>query len=255
MIEQLELKINDKSIRGVIHNPINWNNKVIIVLNGYRTAYTDASRWQKLKSDFFCEKGFVVVRFDYLGYGESDGDFKDSNLTTMANDLRQVINYVNERFNEPQLILEGGSMGAAVTMIVANENTHSNITNVILQCPALDFYNIYMSGFKEHLRLPMTDIEDPKYVEFFEGDAYQYKDLLNEHKYKGDSLIILHDRDQIIDNEKIGEYAIKNNIELYNINEADHFLMTTHVGPKGLRRNQELRDELMDVILKYLSKY
>ncbi|MEM1247029.1 MAG: bifunctional alpha/beta hydrolase/OsmC family protein [Acidobacteriota bacterium] len=60
-----------------------------------------------------------VLRFDFTGLGESEGDFLDSDFTTNLGDLEQAAAFLREHHAAPQ-ILVGHSLGGAAVLAVAN---------------------------------------------------------------------------------------------------------------------------------------
>ena len=64
--------------------------------------------------------GYAVLRFDFMGLGESQGDFSDSNFSTNCADLRAAISFVTQNYAAPSLLL-GHSFGGAACLAVASE--------------------------------------------------------------------------------------------------------------------------------------
>jgi uncharacterized OsmC-like protein/alpha/beta superfamily hydrolase len=62
--------------------------------------------------------GIAVLRFDFTGLGESDGDFADSNFSSNLTDLVDVANYLKENFKAPSLLV-GHSLGGAAAIFAA----------------------------------------------------------------------------------------------------------------------------------------
>lgn len=60
-------------------------------------------------------KGFGVLRFDFTGLGESEGDFSDSNFSGNVGDLVQAAKYLEENYNSPS-VLVGHSLGGAAVL-------------------------------------------------------------------------------------------------------------------------------------------
>lgn len=243
--EYFSLKLNDNNkIRGMYHEAKDWNGKTIIMLNGYKSAFSDGGRQQRVHSIHLCENGFNVIRFDYIGYGESDGEFKNANITSMVNNTKEIIKWTLEKYGfDKEIILSGGSMGGLVTMATANLNEFEQVKRIILHCPALDFYDVYMNqGFKEGLSTPMTDVDDDAYIDTWENDLFKYKDILHNKTFNGDVLIFHGDKDPVIPYEPIREFAELNNIKLITINDGDHGFKQSIKGPEGIKKNFEIQD-------------
>jgi len=65
-------------------------------------------------------KGFAVLRFDFTGLGESDGDFEDTNFSGNVEDLLAAANYLKENYQAPSLLV-GHSLGGAAVIFAASE--------------------------------------------------------------------------------------------------------------------------------------
>ncbi|NAS11629.1 bifunctional alpha/beta hydrolase/OsmC family protein [Poritiphilus flavus] len=67
-------------------------------------------------------QGFGVLRFDFTGLGESDGDFADTNFSGNVEDLVAAADYLSENFEAPSLLI-GHSLGGAAVIFAAAEIT------------------------------------------------------------------------------------------------------------------------------------
>ena len=56
------------------------------------------------------QKGIAVMRFDFTGLGESEGDFADTNFSSNIQDLVCAANALAEEYEAPQLLI-GHSLG------------------------------------------------------------------------------------------------------------------------------------------------
>jgi len=65
-------------------------------------------------------KGFGVLRFDFTGLGESDGDFEDTNFSGNVEDLIAAANFLKENYQSPTLLV-GHSLGGAAVVFAASE--------------------------------------------------------------------------------------------------------------------------------------
>ncbi|MDN5214540.1 bifunctional alpha/beta hydrolase/OsmC family protein [Fulvivirgaceae bacterium BMA12] len=64
------------------------------------------------------DNGIAVLRFDFTGLGESEGEFSDTNFSTNVEDLVQGANYLAEHYQAPQIII-GHSLGGAAVLQAA----------------------------------------------------------------------------------------------------------------------------------------
>lgn len=64
------------------------------------------------------DRGFAVLRFDFTGLGESEGDFADTNLSSNVDDLLAAADYLRESHSAPR-ILVGHSLGGAAVLSAA----------------------------------------------------------------------------------------------------------------------------------------
>jgi len=65
-------------------------------------------------------KGFGVLRFDFTGLGESDGDFEDTNFSGNVADLVAASNYLESNYKAPSLLV-GHSLGGAAVIFASIE--------------------------------------------------------------------------------------------------------------------------------------
>lgn len=64
-------------------------------------------------------EGFAVLRFDFTGLGESEGDFADTNFSSNIQDLEQAAQFLADHY-EPAELLIGHSLGGAAVIRAAS---------------------------------------------------------------------------------------------------------------------------------------
>jgi putative redox protein len=64
-------------------------------------------------------RGIAVLRFDFTGLGESEGDFADTNFSSNVDDLVVAADHLAEHYEAPR-ILVGHSLGAAAVLQAAH---------------------------------------------------------------------------------------------------------------------------------------
>jgi uncharacterized OsmC-like protein/pimeloyl-ACP methyl ester carboxylesterase len=62
--------------------------------------------------------GFAVLRFDFTGLGESEGEFGDTHFASNLDDLEDAAHYLAEHYAPPQLLV-GHSLGGTAAVAVA----------------------------------------------------------------------------------------------------------------------------------------
>lgn len=64
------------------------------------------------------QAGFAVLRFDFTGLGESEGDFADTNFSSNIEDLQAAADYLQEKHEAPKLLI-GHSLGGAAVLVAS----------------------------------------------------------------------------------------------------------------------------------------
>lgn len=65
------------------------------------------------------QQGIAVMRFDFTGLGESEGDFADTNFSSNVEDLKAAAGYLANEYEAPSLLI-GHSLGGAAVLLAAN---------------------------------------------------------------------------------------------------------------------------------------
>ncbi|MFT5166048.1 MAG: putative OsmC-like protein/alpha/beta superfamily hydrolase [Saprospiraceae bacterium] len=63
--------------------------------------------------------GIAVLRFDFTGLGESEGDFADTNFTSNVEDLMAAAQFLEEHYQAPKIMI-GHSLGGAAAIFAAS---------------------------------------------------------------------------------------------------------------------------------------
>lgn len=63
-------------------------------------------------------RGIAVLRFDFTGLGNSEGDFANTNFSSNVDDLLAAAEFIGERYGGPQLLI-GHSLGGAAVLAAA----------------------------------------------------------------------------------------------------------------------------------------
>lgn len=81
--------------------------------------------------------GYAVLRLDYMGHGDSDGDFSESTIQSMLTDIEYGIKYIkSELGGDTTINLFGLRFGATLAALVAEKN--DEINHLILWEPIIN---------------------------------------------------------------------------------------------------------------------
>lgn len=124
MEKHIEIPTNNGVIRGMVHYPENQNQDrlTVIIIHGYFSANrVGPARLYVLLGRCLSKHGFVVIRCDIIGVGDSDGDFSDVTFETEIRDFRIICNRAKELCKDNDLVLIGHSMGANIALRLAHQ--------------------------------------------------------------------------------------------------------------------------------------
>jgi len=76
----------------------------------------------------------AVLRFDFTGLGESEGDFADTNFSTNIADLVAAANFLKTDYEAPRILI-GHSLGGAAVLQAAGQ-IPSSIAVAVIGAPA-----------------------------------------------------------------------------------------------------------------------
>ncbi len=102
-------------------------------------------------------ESIAVLRFDFTGLGESEGEFEETNFTTNVADLVAAARFLEDSYEAPKLLI-GHSLGGAAVLRAA-EQIPSCVAMATIAAPA------EVSHFRKALGAPLDEIEQEGFVE------------------------------------------------------------------------------------------
>jgi len=236
MIKPVTFMNEGEQIIGILHVPDILKDRApaIVMFHGFTGHKSEAHRFFVHVARALCNAGYVVLRFDFRGSGDSDGDFEDMTVPGEVSDAARALDFIsNLSIVEPEKIgVLGLSMGGRVASILASRD--KRVKFVIL-------YSAALAPLKEKFLegLGKEDIEkleagEPVHIgngwylkkSFFETvDSPVPFEIMRDIKVP--VLIIHGDSDSVIsvDGAKKGYEIIKNlneKNELYIVKGGDH---------------------------------
>ncbi len=148
----------------------------------------------------FAELGFIALRFNFRGVGESSGAYDEGNGE--VEDALAVVHYAQQEFGELPLILSGFSFGSYVQARVA-ERLHGHATarhKLVLIAPAVGRFampavpadTLVVHGEKDEV-VPLSDMLEwarpqqlpvtvlPEAEHYFHGRLHQIREIVSRH--------------------------------------------------------------------------
>ena len=175
-------------------------------------------------------KGIAVLRFDFTGLGNSDGDFANTNFSSNINDLIQAASYLEEKYAAPVMII-GHSLGGAAVLAAA-QSIPSIKAVVTIGAPATGQHveHLFANAKDEIVNNDeaLVDLAGRKFTikKQFVDDINSYIDTSHISQL-GMALLILHspvDETVSIDEAAKIYSAAKHPKSFISLDKADHLL-------------------------------
>lgn len=120
-------------LHGVVHMPLGEPRAIAVV--AHPLPIMGGTMDNKIVTTLvktFCELGFIAVRFNFRGVGESSGVYDEGNGE--VDDVQAIVQYARDEFGNLPLILSGFSFGGYVQARVAEI---INPQKLVLVAPAV----------------------------------------------------------------------------------------------------------------------
>lgn len=111
-----------KKIFAVVHRPISEKPyPMIIICSGFAGSKCGKNRLFVRLAEHLASLGMGVLRFDYRGCGDSEGNFQDQSFEDYVSDALACLNYVENHLNtdKTRIGFLGRSLGGAISIIAA----------------------------------------------------------------------------------------------------------------------------------------
>ena len=129
-----ELNTPRGTLRGFLTEP-SERKDLVVMLHGYTGHKNENGFLFKQIASRISELGVASLRFDFMGSGDSDGDYVDMTFLGEVEDAKDIIDYAYELNGNKPIILLGFSMGGAVAGYVSKIK-EDKIKKLILMAPA-----------------------------------------------------------------------------------------------------------------------
>lgn len=174
--------------------------------------------------------GIAVLRFDFTGLGESEGDFSDTNFTSNVEDLLAACRFLRDHYVEPSIII-GHSLGGAASVFAASkvdaikavatigtpsepEHVMHLLTSKIEDIEATGKANVNIGGREFTIKKQFLD-------------DLRAKNMYDTIRSMNKALLVLHSpQDLVVEIENAAQiyHAAKHPKSFVTLNRADHML-------------------------------
>jgi len=206
---------------------------LIIICHGFVGSRVGVDRLFVKAAREFSARGFMVLRFDYSGCGESEGDYGAGGLDSLVEQTLHVISYALTiaDVDPERIILLGHSLGGAVALLTATEDTR--IKKLVMWSavahPFKDIVNIVgKKGYEEAMQYGRVDYLGYSLQDCFFESLSRHHPLKQAKKYHGDVLVVHGNQDDVIPvdysflYQVILRYRLNGYVDKEVIQQADH---------------------------------
>lgn len=116
---KLEFESNGIKLAGLLEQPDSDDIKAYVLFAHCFTCGKDIAAASRI-SRALVAMNFGVLRFDFTGLGNSDGDFENTNFSSNVEDLIAAGDYLRREHEAPSIII-GHSLGGAAVLKAAGE--------------------------------------------------------------------------------------------------------------------------------------
>ncbi|MFZ2199992.1 MAG: alpha/beta fold hydrolase [Microgenomates group bacterium] len=130
----IEFDSGENTLRGLWVDGEVKSKEVVVMLPGFeRTAISEKKF--KLLADRLAEKGVSSFRFDYAGFGISDGDFSKTTVSSMVADYLNVRKMIERLGSNPSMVVAHSLSGCVIASVL---QTNILLKQIVLLATALN---------------------------------------------------------------------------------------------------------------------
>ncbi len=216
------------SLTGVLDRPANAHRATALFAHCF-TCSKDLKAVGRIAAALN-DAGIAVLRFDFTGLGQSEGEFADSNFSTNISDVVDAANWLGRELGGPDILI-GHSLGGTA-MLAAARNIESAKAVATIGSPAMPAHLRHMLGDNE------ATIRDAGQAEVNLGGRpfvlrRQFVEDLDAHDMSEEiaglrkALMVMHaPLDTIVEIENAAEIftTAKHPKSFVSLDDADHLL-------------------------------
>jgi hypothetical protein len=183
--------------------PSNAKYPMIVISHGFVGNRIGVDRLFVKAARYFSSHGFMVLRFDYGGCGESTGDYGSGGLDALIEQTRHVIDYALsiDCVDPMKLILLGHSLGGAVALLTAAVD--KRVKTLVMWSAVMHPFNdiVKITGksvYEDAVKFGQADYLGYKFTPAFFESLSKYHPLEQIRKFNGNVLLLHGTADEVI---------------------------------------------------------
>lgn len=141
----------NKKIVGVIEYPDKPTTRAVIFAHGLSNSKAPADIPLLYRiNNALLEAGYITMRFDFYGSGESEGEFRDKTISTMHQNFLDATQFLKAKHPEINWIgAVGKSIGGNVLALVSNHSALSACVVMTMRFSLSPFFAQFWTGQEE----------------------------------------------------------------------------------------------------------
>ena len=174
-----------QELKGVLELPLNASPENFAIFAHCFTCNKNFHAPSNI-SRSLASQGYGLLRFDFTGLGDSEGEFENTNFSGNVEDLISAAEFLKENYNSPSMII-GHSLGGAAALFASKE-IESIKCMVTINAPS------NLSHVKKHFESSMEEIEEQGFANIkIGGRGFRIKKHFVEDLDKNDNATALQD--------------------------------------------------------------
>jgi uncharacterized protein len=137
--EAITIEHKGDKIFGILHRPINAiKSPAILFCQGFEGSKTGKLNIYVLLAQELTKRGFTVLRFDYRGTGDSEGDSKTLSFQDKVDDAIRLLEFMAEDplIDSARIGIFGRSLGGAIALLAGK--SYQKIKSFVLWAPVFN---------------------------------------------------------------------------------------------------------------------
>ncbi|MGL6248331.1 MAG: alpha/beta hydrolase family protein [Culicoidibacterales bacterium] len=223
--QSMQFQFGNETIFGVLHRPKQPTARIVIMHHGFTGTSVDAHFMFARCARSLCEQGLAVLRYDFIGSGNSTGNFADMTYQSECSQAADILQQVDQWPWVDTIYLQGFSMGGALVAQLAGKYP-TLINKVLLWSPAGSMPQIAAQIQKENLQLANGnyDCNGLEVSSVFIDEMLEIDLFMGIGQYQGEIQIIQGTQDQAVPWKTAEAYRqhYSQPVQIHYLEGADH---------------------------------